>query len=98
MQLSEIQKSQNINSNTVLRRVADKDKMAIDDCINKYGNLIWSLAKEASASKSDADVLTEKIFNDIWHYAARFDAAEVSENEFIMFVVQHRLSKFKRTH
>lgn len=80
-----------IDARTVLQRLAQLDKTALKDCIDSYGNLIWSLAKSKTNSLEEAETLTLEIFQDIWKNAERFDLNKCDEITFIS-VIAHRRS------
>jgi RNA polymerase sigma-70 factor (ECF subfamily) len=75
----------------ILYRIAREDKTAVQDCLNKYGGLVWSLARRMSASTEDAEDAVQEIFVDIWKNAERFDAAQASETTFIAMIARRRL-------
>ena len=64
----------------ILKRIASGDKSAVQDCLNAYGGLVWSLARRMSANADDAEDAVQEIFIDVWKNAARFDEAQASEN------------------
>lgn len=80
-----------ITARTVLQRLAQSEKTAVQDCIDTYGNLIWALAKSKTNSLEEAESLTLEIFQDIWKYAERFDLNKCDEITFIS-VIAHRRS------
>lgn len=76
---------------TILHRIAQGDKSAVQDCLNKYGGLVWSLARRMSANTEDAEDAVQEIFVDIWRNAARFDDSQSSETTFIAMISRRRL-------
>ena len=76
---------------SILDRIARGDKTAVQDCLNKYGGLVWSLARRMSAAQEDAEDAVQEIFVDIWKNAERFDAARSSETTFIAMIARRRL-------
>lgn len=78
-------------SNTVLRRVADGTPGAFAECLDRYGHLVWSLARRACRNRADAEDAAQDIFLAIWHKAARHDPARGSEAAFIVTLAQHLL-------
>lgn len=75
----------------VLKRIASGDKAAVQDCINSYGGLIWSLAKKMLRNSDDAEDAVQEIFVDIWKNAGRFDDAQSSETTFVAMIAKRRL-------
>ena len=78
-------------SQTILQRVAIADKSAINDCLNTYGNFVWRTVRKCSISDTDAEKMVQDVFKDIWQYAARYDSAKFSEDDFISLLIRHRL-------
>ncbi len=82
--------SQNTET-SVLHRIAVEDKQAVEDCLSKYGNLVWSLALNFTKTREDAEDAVQDIFIDIWKYAGRFDAAKSAESSFVALIARRRL-------
>jgi len=76
---------------SVLQRVAGGDPFAVRECIDRYGALVWSLARRLSRTTIDAEDATQEIFLDIWRSAGRFDASQGSEGVFIAMIARRRL-------
>jgi len=75
----------------ILHRIAKGEKAAVQDCLNKYGGLVWSLARRMSASTEDAEDAVQEIFIDVWKNAERFDESQSSETTFIAMIARRRL-------
>jgi RNA polymerase sigma-70 factor (ECF subfamily) len=75
----------------MLQRIAAGDSAAVRECIDKYGALIWSIARRLSRTPSDAEDATQEIFLDIWRSASRFDASQGSDKVFIAMIARRRL-------
>ncbi|MDQ3747470.1 MAG: hypothetical protein M3367_00430 [Acidobacteriota bacterium] len=91
---STVQTNQRVDSSSVLQRVAKGDRTAVEDCIDSYGDLIWSMAKKVSNSTEDAEALTQEIFLNIWRYAARFEQTDFEELLFITIIARRQLRKY----
>ncbi len=78
---------------TILRRIAEKDKTAVKDCIDTYGNFIWALARKLTASREKAEAATEEIFIDIWRYCERARDTQSIEKKLIAMIALRRLIK-----
>lgn len=76
---------------STLKRVANGDQEAIKECLDRYGALVWTLARRFSPSRSDAEDAVQEIFVDLWKSAARFDEAASSEATFIAMIARRRL-------
>lgn len=75
----------------ILKRIAAGDKAAVQDCLNAYGGLVWSLARRMSPNSDEAEDAVQEIFIDIWKNAARFDEAQASETTFVAMIARRRL-------
>ncbi len=75
----------------ILKRIASGDKMAVQECLDSYGGLIWSLALRMLSNSDEAEDAVQEIFIDIWKNAARFDAAQASETTFVAMIARRRL-------
>jgi DNA-directed RNA polymerase specialized sigma24 family protein len=81
-------------ASTILRRIAEKDKTAVEDCIDAYGNYIWALARKFTRSREEAAIATEEIFTDIWQYSDReTTGARSTEENLIAMIALRRLIK-----
>jgi RNA polymerase sigma-70 factor (ECF subfamily) len=75
----------------VLERIAAGDPAAVDECIDRYGALVWSLARRHLRRHADAEDAVQEIFIEIWRNAARFDPGIASEATFITMISRRRL-------
>lgn len=84
----------------ILQRISEGDKTAVQDCLDKYGGLVWSLARRMLPNTDDAEDAVQDIFIDIWKNAERFDEKQASETTFIAMISRRRLidrvRKFQR--
>ncbi|MEM1013228.1 MAG: sigma-70 family RNA polymerase sigma factor [Planctomycetota bacterium] len=82
----------------VLPRVAAGDPAAVSTCLDRYGPLVWSVAKRACASDADAEDVTQETFMSLWRDAARFDPDKGNEAAFVTTVARRRLAdQLRRT-
>ncbi len=75
----------------ILKRIASGDKTAVQECLDTYGGLIWSLARRMSPNSDDAEDAVQEIFIDVWKNAARYDEAQASETTFVAMIARRRL-------
>ncbi len=78
-------------TSSILQRIAGGDPCAVRECIDRYGALVWSLARRLSRTPADAEDATQEIFLQIWRQAARFDDSLGSEKTFIAMIARRRL-------
>ncbi len=76
---------------TILERIAAGDSAAVQECINTYGDLIWSLARRLLRNHADAEDAVQDIFIDLWNSASRFDPNVASEVAFVSTIARRRL-------
>ncbi len=75
----------------ILHRIANGDGDAVQDCLKKYGGLVWSIARKMLRNSEEAEDAVQEIFVDIWKNAARFDETKSSETTFIAMIARRRL-------
>lgn len=78
-------------ASALLERVAAGESTAFAQCLDQYGDLIWSLARRFSATAADAEDATQEIFLRLWKAAAQFDASRGSEAAFIATLARRLL-------
>ena len=75
----------------ILQRIATGDTAAVQDCLDKYGGLVWSIARKMLRNTDEAEDAVQEIFVDIWKNAERFDDSKSSETTFIAMIARRRL-------
>lgn len=80
-----------ILSSTILPRIASGDSGAVQECLDKYGGLVWSLAKRFLPDPQEAEDAVQEIFIELWKKADLFDANLSSEKTFVAMLTRRRL-------
>lgn len=75
----------------ILKKIAAGDKAAVEECLKKYGGLVWSLARRLLRNSDDAEDAVQEIFVDVWKNAGKFDESQASETTFIAMIARRRL-------
>lgn len=70
--------------------------MAVRECLDRYGGLVWSLARRFLQDSAEAEDAVQEIFVDIWVNASRFDSARGSEKTFVTVLARRRLIDRRR--
>ena len=83
--------SEEIKNESILQRIAAGEPTAVQDCLDKYSGLVWSLAKKFTRTTEDAEDAVQEIFIDLWQHAERFDPRKAAEITFIALVARRRL-------
>jgi DNA-directed RNA polymerase specialized sigma24 family protein len=78
---------------TILQRIENKDRTAVKDCIDIYGNFICALARKFTCSTEEVEAATQEIFIDIWRYSERPDKTQSAEKKLIAMIALRRLVK-----
>lgn len=75
----------------ILKKIAAGERTAVDECLKKYGGLVWSLARRMLRNSDDAEDAVQEIFLDVWKNAGKFDGSVASETTFIAMIARRRL-------
>ena len=75
----------------ILPRIATGDSGAVKECMERYGALVWSIARRMAPSPTDAEDAAQEIFVELWKSAARFDESKASEPAFIAMIARRRM-------
>lgn len=78
-------------ADSILKRIADGDRNAVQECLNKYGGLVWSIARKMLRDQDDAEDAVQEVFVDVWKNAGRFDESQASETTFIAMIARRRV-------
>lgn len=81
---------------SLLLAVPSGGDLAVRRCIERYGALVWSLARKYTPSNADAEDAVQDIFLDLWRSALRFDPAQSSEPAFVAMIARRRLVDLRR--
>ncbi|MCC6230416.1 MAG: sigma-70 family RNA polymerase sigma factor [Phycisphaerales bacterium] len=80
----------------LLQRVARGDQDAVRACLDRFGGLVWSLARRMTPTHAEAEDAVQEIFVEIWKNAHRYDASVASETAFIAMIARRRLIDRRR--
>jgi RNA polymerase sigma factor (sigma-70 family) len=82
----------------VLDKVAAGEPGAVDECLARYGGLVWALARRFSPTPADAEDAVQEVFTDLWRFADRFDPRVSAEATFVAVIARRRLIDRRRRH
>ena len=80
---------------TLLQRTAGGDATAIPLVLDRYGALVWSIARQQIGPDAAEDVVQE-IFIEVWKSAGRYSPERGSEATFITTIARRRLIDYRR--
>ena len=75
----------------VLPDVATGQPAAIEECLDRYGGLVWSLARRNCPDEQTAEDAVQDVFIKLWQVADRFDPNLASEATFVAMIARRRL-------
>jgi RNA polymerase sigma-70 factor (ECF subfamily) len=80
----------------ILPNVARGEPTAIIECLRRYENLVWALARRSCPDNESAEDAVQEIFFKLWKFAARFDEKIASETTFVAMIARRCLIDLKR--
>jgi len=80
------------HTGSITDRLLAGEKTAVRDCVNKYGGMIWTLARKFTATDEAAERATEHIFADIWKWAAAGRMSDLAEKYIIIQIAAKHLA------
>ncbi len=80
----------------LLPRIARGDAHAVQECLERFGPLVWSLARKLMRDVATVEDLVQEIFIEVWKSAGRYDAARASEATFIATIARRRVIDRRR--
>ena len=87
----EVDESPTQSIESILGQIARREPESLNSCIERYGNLVWALARRYSPSQADAEDAVQEIFLELWQKADRFNPALAAESTFVTMIARRRL-------
>lgn len=69
----------------------------MDACLDRYGGLVWSIARRLCRNTSEAEDAVQEAFMAIWKSAGSFDETKSAENTFVAMVARRRIIDRQRS-
>lgn len=88
--------SENKADGGILQEVAKGIERAMENCIVKYGGLVWSIARRYVKDHSAAEDVVQETFTDLWKSAKRYDPSIATECTFVGMLARRRAIDFAR--
>jgi len=79
----------------MFHRIANREMDAVNECVQTYGDLVWTIAKRETQSTDGAEELTQEIFACILRSAKNFDAKYFSEGGYITVIARHCIREWE---
>jgi len=80
-----------VKSGSILQRVARGEEGAVQECLDRFGGLVWTLARRFLPGAEDAADAVQDVFIDLWTHASRYDPAVAAESTFVAMIARRRL-------
>lgn len=75
----------------LLQRVGEGDSSAVAECIDRFGGLVWSLARKLVGDPQEAEDAVQEVYIALWKTASRYDPSVASETTFVTMIARRRL-------
>ncbi len=81
---------------SLLQRIAQGDRQAVQECLDRYGGLVGSLARRLLAGGSEVDDVVQEVFIELWRSAPRYDPSICPEPTFVAMIARRRAIDARR--
>jgi RNA polymerase sigma factor (sigma-70 family) len=78
-------------SGDILPRIAAGDPTAVRACIDRYGPIIFGMARRFLRDTALAEDALQDVFLELWQSAGRFNATLASERTYVLTIARRRL-------
>lgn len=76
--------------------MAAGDAAAVQECIDQYGGLVYTLARRMCPAGAEVDDAVQEVFIELWRKAERYDPGIAEEAVFVAMVTRRRLIDLQR--
>jgi RNA polymerase sigma-70 factor (ECF subfamily) len=80
----------------LLPQVAQGNPDAIRACLDRYGGLVWGIARRFFGTSADTEDAVQDAFLDLWRSAGRYDPRVSSEAVFVALIARRRFIDRRR--
>lgn len=80
----------------LLHRVSEGDADAVRECLDRFGGLVWSLARRMGLPQAESEDAVQEIFTAVWKSAHKYDPSIASETAFVAMIARRRLIDRRR--
>lgn len=80
----------------ILHRIAAGESEAVQECVDRYGGLVHSLARRFCSGGDEVEDAVQEVFIDLWRKASRYDPKLGAEITFVTMIARRRLIDHSR--
>jgi RNA polymerase sigma-70 factor, ECF subfamily len=80
----------------LLQRATRGDPAAVRECVERFGGIVWGLARRMTPTAADAEDAVQDVFVDLWSHGARYDPSRASPELFVAMIARRRLIDRRR--
>lgn len=84
------------HTSDILPKVVAGEARAMNQCIDKHGNIVWTIVRRYLKDQTEAEDLVQEIFTEVWKKASSFDPAIAAESTFVGMIARRRAIDFLR--
>jgi RNA polymerase sigma-70 factor (ECF subfamily) len=85
------------DDDTILQRAATGDPDAVRECLEQFGPMVWSMARQSLGNSPAAEDAVQDVFIDLWKHAGRFDPRIARARAFVSTIAKRRIIDRYRT-
>ena len=85
------ERANRVDQPSLLQRIAEGDERAVQECMDRYGGLVWTICRRLCRNVDDAEDAVQEVFIDLWSSAERFDPNVASEETFVAMIARRRV-------
>ncbi|QDT39622.1 sigma-70 family RNA polymerase sigma factor [Stratiformator vulcanicus] len=79
------------SSEPILPAIAAGDRSAVARCLDRFGGLVWSMARRYLRDDAEAEDAVQEVFIELWQKADIYDPARGAESTFVTMLARRRL-------
>lgn len=76
---------------SLLQQIAEGDESAVEQVLDTYGGLVWSIARRSFRDRAEAEDAVQDAFIAVWKGASKYDPSVASEATFIAMIARRRV-------
>ncbi len=77
-------------------KIAGGDRAAFDLLVERYGRLVWALARRHCPDRNESEDAVQEILLDLWRSASRYEPGRARESTFVAMIARRRLIDRRR--